>query len=75
LFGEPDLALNFTYNLLPSTSKRQAVTLLTRPTNMAPGIDMNDRNAWDDSFLINSWNDAQKEYQVRNLAPCTKSCY
>jgi hypothetical protein len=42
---------------------------------MAPGIDMNDRNAWDDSFLINSWNDAQKEYQVRNLAPCTKSCY
>jgi hypothetical protein len=42
---------------------------------MAPGIDMNDRNAWDDSFLINSWNDAQKEYQVRNLASCPKSCY
>jgi hypothetical protein len=31
---------------------------------MAPGIDMSDRNAWDDSFLINSWNDAVKEYEV-----------
>ncbi|KAH7389354.1 hypothetical protein DE146DRAFT_160818 [Phaeosphaeria sp. MPI-PUGE-AT-0046c] len=29
---------------------------------MAPGIDMSDRNAWDDSLLINSWNDAVKEY-------------
>jgi hypothetical protein len=31
---------------------------------MAPGIDMSDRNAWDDTFLINSWNDAVKEYEV-----------
>ncbi|KAF2035324.1 hypothetical protein EK21DRAFT_53872 [Setomelanomma holmii] len=29
---------------------------------MASGIDMSDKNAWDDSFLINSWNDALKEY-------------
>lgn len=26
---------------------------------------MSDRNAWDDSLLINSWNDAVKEYDVR----------
>ncbi|KAH8730031.1 hypothetical protein GQ44DRAFT_736854 [Phaeosphaeriaceae sp. PMI808] len=30
---------------------------------MAPGIDMGDRNAWDDSYLLNSWNDAVKEYE------------
>ncbi|KAF2127287.1 hypothetical protein P153DRAFT_63321 [Dothidotthia symphoricarpi CBS 119687] len=30
---------------------------------MAPGIDMSDRNAWDDSFLQNSWNDAVTEYE------------
>lgn len=30
---------------------------------MAPGIDLNDKNAWDDSFLQNSWNDAVAEYE------------
>ncbi|KAF1850021.1 uncharacterized protein K460DRAFT_372407 [Cucurbitaria berberidis CBS 394.84] len=30
---------------------------------MAPGIDMSDKNAWDDSLLINSWNDAVTEYK------------
>jgi hypothetical protein len=25
---------------------------------------MSNPNAWDDSFLINSWNDAVKEYEV-----------
>ncbi|KAH7094838.1 hypothetical protein FB567DRAFT_14829 [Paraphoma chrysanthemicola] len=30
---------------------------------MAPGIDMSDKNAWDDSLLMNSWNDAVKEYE------------
>jgi hypothetical protein len=31
---------------------------------MAPGIDMSDKNAWDDSFLQDSWNDAVAEYEV-----------
>jgi len=31
---------------------------------MAPGIDMNDRNAWDDSYLIKSWDATVKEYEV-----------
>jgi hypothetical protein len=31
---------------------------------MAPGIDMSDKNAWDDSFLQNSWNDAVAEYEA-----------
>lgn len=31
---------------------------------MAPGIDLNDKNAWDDSFLQNSWNDAVAEYEA-----------
>lgn len=30
---------------------------------MAPVIDMSDQNAWDDSVLINSWNDAVAEYK------------
>ncbi|KAH7360051.1 hypothetical protein BKA66DRAFT_514895 [Pyrenochaeta sp. MPI-SDFR-AT-0127] len=30
---------------------------------MASGIDMNDENAWDDSLLIDSWNDAVTEYK------------
>ncbi|KAH5105598.1 hypothetical protein HBH71_204890 [Parastagonospora nodorum] len=30
---------------------------------MAPGIDMNDRNAWDDSYLIKSWDETVKEYE------------
>ncbi|KAF2625373.1 hypothetical protein BU25DRAFT_346194 [Macroventuria anomochaeta] len=30
---------------------------------MAPGIDMSDKNAWDDSFLQDSWNDAVAEYE------------
>jgi hypothetical protein len=34
---------------------------------MAHGVDMSNPNAWDDSFLVNSWNDALKEYQVRHL--------
>jgi hypothetical protein len=25
---------------------------------------MNDRNAWDDSYLIKSWDDTVKEYEV-----------
>ena len=32
--------------------------------SMAPVIDMSDQNAWDDSVLINSWNDAVAEYKV-----------
>jgi hypothetical protein len=35
---------------------------------MAPGIDMSDRNAWDDSYLIKSWDDTVKEYEVRASA-------
>jgi hypothetical protein len=35
---------------------------------MAPGIDMSDKNAWDDSLLINSWNDAVEEYEVSSPA-------
>ncbi|KAJ4357639.1 uncharacterized protein N0V89_002215 [Didymosphaeria variabile] len=30
---------------------------------MAPGINLDDRSAWDDSALINSWDDAVAEYQ------------
>ncbi|KAL1612235.1 hypothetical protein SLS60_000459 [Paraconiothyrium brasiliense] len=30
---------------------------------MAPGISLDDRSAWDDSALINSWDDAVAEYQ------------
>ncbi|KAH6639654.1 hypothetical protein C7974DRAFT_136299 [Boeremia exigua] len=30
---------------------------------MAPGVDMSDKNAWDDSFLQDSWNDAVAEYE------------
>ncbi|KAL5120066.1 hypothetical protein ACEQ8H_001891 [Pleosporales sp. CAS-2024a] len=30
---------------------------------MAPGIDMHDKNAWDDAFLIESWNAAVDEYK------------
>ncbi|KAJ4319595.1 hypothetical protein N0V94_003828 [Neodidymelliopsis sp. IMI 364377] len=30
---------------------------------MASGIDMSDKNAWDDSFLQDSWNDAVAEYE------------
>ncbi|KAL6707190.1 hypothetical protein ACN47E_004737 [Coniothyrium glycines] len=30
---------------------------------MTPSIDMSDRNAWDDSLLIDSWNDALTEYK------------
>ncbi|KAF1967554.1 hypothetical protein BU23DRAFT_483124 [Bimuria novae-zelandiae CBS 107.79] len=30
---------------------------------MAPGISLDDRSAWDDSALVNSWNDAVAEYQ------------
>jgi hypothetical protein len=32
---------------------------------MAPIVDMSDKNAWDDSLLINSWDDAVNEYKVR----------
>jgi hypothetical protein len=34
---------------------------------MAPGIDISDKNAWDDSFLQDSWNEAVAEYEVRCL--------
>ncbi|KAF2635090.1 hypothetical protein P280DRAFT_412295 [Massarina eburnea CBS 473.64] len=30
---------------------------------MAPGISLDDRSAWDDSALINSWDDAVNEYE------------
>ncbi|KAF2441475.1 hypothetical protein P171DRAFT_72670 [Karstenula rhodostoma CBS 690.94] len=30
---------------------------------MAPGISLDDHSAWDDSALINSWDDAVAEYQ------------
>ncbi|KAF2707026.1 hypothetical protein K504DRAFT_458492 [Pleomassaria siparia CBS 279.74] len=30
---------------------------------MAPGINLNDENAWDDSVLINSWDEALNEYK------------
>lgn len=41
------------------------LTLTQRPAfMMAPGIDMSDKNAWDDSFLQDSWNDAVAEYEV-----------
>ncbi|KAJ4378256.1 hypothetical protein N0V86_005956 [Didymella sp. IMI 355093] len=30
---------------------------------MAPGIDISDKNAWDDSFLQDSWNEAVAEYE------------
>ncbi|KAF1926056.1 uncharacterized protein M421DRAFT_224067 [Didymella exigua CBS 183.55] len=30
---------------------------------MAPGIDISDKNAWDDSFLQDSWNGAVAEYE------------
>ncbi|KAK7190985.1 hypothetical protein DPSP01_009185 [Paraphaeosphaeria sporulosa] len=30
---------------------------------MAPGISLDDRSVWDDSALINSWDDAVAEYQ------------
>lgn len=29
-----------------------------------PGISLDDRGAWDDSALINSWDEAVAEYQV-----------
>jgi hypothetical protein len=28
-------------------------------------IDLSDRNAWDDSALVDSWNEALAEYNVR----------
>lgn len=31
---------------------------------MAPGIKLDDKNAWDDSVLINSWDEALNEYKV-----------
>lgn len=31
---------------------------------MTPVIDMGDQNAWDDSMLINSWDNAVTEYKV-----------
>lgn len=34
---------------------------------MASGIDMSDKNAWDDTFLQDSWNDAVAEYEVSAL--------
>jgi hypothetical protein len=41
------------------------LTIPRRPAfMMAPGIDMSDKNAWDDSFLQDSWNDAVAEYEV-----------
>ncbi|KAF1830826.1 hypothetical protein BDW02DRAFT_533275 [Decorospora gaudefroyi] len=36
--------------------------LLVNP-QMAPSVNLNDKRAWDDSLLINSWNDALKEYK------------
>ncbi|KAJ8118648.1 hypothetical protein OPT61_g399 [Boeremia exigua] len=36
---------------------------------MAPGIDMSDKNAWDDSYLQESWNEAVAEYEVSALLP------
>ncbi|KAF2833853.1 hypothetical protein CC86DRAFT_15796 [Ophiobolus disseminans] len=30
---------------------------------MAPGVDMSNPNAWDDKYLLDSWNDAVKEYE------------
>jgi hypothetical protein len=36
---------------------------------MAPAVDMSDKNAWDDSLLVNSWNDAVKEYEVISIVP------
>ncbi|KZM25223.1 uncharacterized protein EKO05_0007395 [Ascochyta rabiei] len=30
---------------------------------MVAGVDMSDKNAWDDSFLQDSWNDAVAEYE------------
>lgn len=30
---------------------------------MAPGINVDDQNAWDDSVLINSWDEALNEYK------------
>ena len=40
---------------------------------MAHTIDMNDKNAWDDSLLQDSWNDAVAEYEasLRNLVTCS----
>jgi len=32
---------------------------------MAPVVDMSDKNAWDDSMLIDSWDEAVNEYKVR----------
>lgn len=31
---------------------------------MAPGISLDDRNAWDDTALIDSWDEAVAEYKV-----------
>lgn len=31
---------------------------------MAPVVDMSDKHAWDDSLLINSWDEAVNEYKV-----------
>lgn len=31
---------------------------------MASGVDMSDKNAWDDSELMDTWNDALLEYKV-----------
>ncbi len=36
---------------------------------MARGIDMSDKNAWDDSFLQESWNDAVAEYEASRPLP------
>lgn len=36
---------------------------------MAPVVDMSDKNAWDDSLLIYSWDSAVNEYKVRLHEP------
>lgn len=36
---------------------------------MAPVVDMSDKNAWDDSLLIDSWDSAVNEYKVRLREP------
>ena len=40
---------------------------------MASGVDMSDKNAWDDSFLQDSWNDAVAEYEVSLTYPSRAS--
>jgi hypothetical protein len=36
-------------------------------TNMAPIVDMSDKNAWNDQDLIDSWDDAVNEYKAGAL--------